>query len=106
MNARHSADTYDAAIVGGGPAGLSAAIVLGRSCRRVILFDHGKPRNYAAQAVHCFLGSDGISPGHLRKQGRQEALFYGAEIIDSEVKSIERVGDDGENRIRFAVVTE
>jgi thioredoxin reductase len=78
---------FDVAIVGGGPAGLSAAVVLGRSCRRVVLFDHGRPRNYAAQAVHCYLGRDGIAPGALRDQGRNEAKSYGVELIDTEVVS-------------------
>ena len=62
---RHSED-YDVAVVGGGPAGLNAAVILGRACRRVVLFDHGKPRNYAARAVHGFLGLDGISPSEPR----------------------------------------
>jgi thioredoxin reductase len=76
---------FDTAIVGGGPAGLSAAIVLGRSCRRVILFDHGQPRNYAAEGVHCFLGHDGIAPLELRNIGRKEAEKYGVKIIDAKV---------------------
>jgi len=76
---------FDTAIVGGGPAGLSAAIVLGRCRRRVILFDHGRPRNDAAQAVHCYLGSEGAAPHSLRDQGRNEARSYGAQILDDQV---------------------
>jgi thioredoxin reductase len=76
---------FDVAIIGGGPAGLSAAVVLGRSCRKVVLFDHGRPRNYAAQAVHCYLGWDGVAPKGLREQGRIEARSYGVELIDAEV---------------------
>lgn len=106
MKAEPDLESFDAAIIGGGPAGLSAAIVLGRSCRRVIVFDHGKPRNYAAQAVHCFLGSDGISPDNLRDQGRQEAIYYGAEINDSEVKSVQCLNEDGDESIRFLTVSE
>jgi thioredoxin reductase len=52
MRFNNRLNNYDAAIIGGGPAGLSAAIMLGWSCRRVILFDDGNPRNYPAQAVH------------------------------------------------------
>ncbi|MBA3480641.1 MAG: FAD-binding protein, partial [Pirellulales bacterium] len=47
---------YDVGIIGGGPAGLSAALVLGRCRRRVIVFDHGKPRNLAAVEMHGYLG--------------------------------------------------
>ena len=61
---------FDTAIIGGGPAGLSAAVVLGRCRRRVVLFDHGRPRNDAAQGVRCYLGHDGISPHSLRDCGR------------------------------------
>ena len=49
---------YDVAIIGGGPAGLSAALVLGRCRRRVIVFDHGHGRNYAAIEMHGNLGHD------------------------------------------------
>lgn len=76
---------FDVAVVGGGPAGLSASILLGRSCRRVVLFDHGQPRNYAATAVHGYLGLNGITPSALRERGRREAESYGVKLIDSEV---------------------
>src|SRR4051812_33875185 len=104
MNSEHGWAPYDVAVVGGGPAGLSAAIVLGRACRRGIVFDHGKPRNYSAHAVHCFLGAEGISPGDLRDRGRREAISYGCEICDAEVKSIERRGDCEDGSLRFEVV--
>lgn len=76
---------FDVAVIGGGPAGLSAAIALGRSCRRVAVFDSAKPRNYAAEAVHCFLGSEGRSPWQLREIGREEARRYDVEFFDDEV---------------------
>jgi thioredoxin reductase len=82
-----SLNNYEAAIVGGGPAGLSAALLLGRSCRRVILFDHGQPRNYAGQAVHGFLALDGIKPNELRHRAREQAAAYGVEIVDRQVIS-------------------
>lgn len=57
--------SYDALIVGGGPAGLSAALVLGRSCKRVILFDDGSPRNAVARTLNGFIGRDGTDPVNL-----------------------------------------
>src|SRR5207249_5860976 len=62
---------YDVVIVGGGPAGLSAALVLGRSCRKVLVCDAGKPRNHISGAVHAFFSRDGISPAELLKIGRE-----------------------------------
>jgi thioredoxin reductase len=76
---------FDVAIVGGGPAGLSAATILGRARRKVVVFDHGKPRNFAARAVHGFLGCDGLSPWKLRELGRKEATSYGVTFVDDEV---------------------
>ena len=96
---------FDVAIVGGGPAGLSAAVVLGRSCRRVVVFDHGRPRNYAAQAVHCYLGRDGIDPGALRERGRSEAKSYGVEFIDAEVVSACRLAAPGNRLGGFEIQT-
>jgi thioredoxin reductase len=82
-----SKDVFDVAIVGGGPAGLSAALVLGRSRRRVVVVDHGQPRNYAAKAVHCYLGLDGIKPDDLRRSGRDQSAAYGVDFINREVLS-------------------
>lgn len=74
--ARDRIDTVDVAIVGGGAAGLSAAIVLGR-CRRVVLLcDAGKPRNHASHAVHCLLGHEGTPPDRLLAKGRSELERY------------------------------
>jgi thioredoxin reductase len=99
----HSISTfdYDVAIVGGGPAGLSAAVVLGRSRRRVVLFDDGHPRNYASQGVRCYLGHDGIEPSELRKLGRNEAQHYGAQFVDAEVTSARRLPDTGKTLAGF-----
>ena len=69
-------DVYDVVIVGGGSAGLSAAIVLGRCLRRVLLCDVGQPRNQASRAVHCVLGHEGMSPSDLLARGRLELEQY------------------------------
>ena len=55
----------DVLIVGAGPAGLSAALVLGRACRRVLVFDDQQPRNRFAAAIHGYLTRDGVSPGEF-----------------------------------------
>src|SRR4051794_5757076 len=97
MHETNQAADYDVAVIGGGPAGLSGAVVLGRTCRRVIVFDHGRPRNYAARALHGFLGSDGITPTQLLERGRRDARSYDIEIEESEVKSINRFVADNRN---------
>lgn len=72
---------WDVVIVGGGPAGLDAALVLGRCRRNVLLFDDGRPRNHASHAVHGFLGHDGISPKRLRELARQQLARYPSVVI-------------------------
>ena len=70
---------YDVIIVGGGPAGLSAALVLGRCRRRVLLCDDGHPRNAASRALHGYLSRDGVAPHELLRLGREELSQYGVE---------------------------
>lgn len=67
---------YDAIIVGAGPAGLSAALILGRCCRRVLVCDAGHPRNAASQGLNGFLTRDGIKPIELRRIGREQLGIY------------------------------
>lgn len=85
--------TYDAIIVGGGPAGLTCAIFLGRYRRSVLVIDAGRPRNYATTGIHGFLGQHSIAPGELLKRGRAEAESSGVEFRDGEVTKIESDGD-------------
>jgi thioredoxin reductase len=66
----------DVIIVGGGIAGLSAALILGRCRRRVLIFDTGRPRNFASRGVHGFLSRDGVDPMELRRLGRQQLTPY------------------------------
>ena len=71
---------YDVIIVGGGPAGLSAALVLGRCRRSVLVIDAGHPRNYASRAAHNYLTRDGILPRELLRLAREEVATYGVEF--------------------------
>ena len=63
---------YDVAVIGGGAAGLSAALVLSRARRRVLVVDAGSPCNAAAARMHGFLSRDGYAPGELLAAGRRE----------------------------------
>lgn len=80
--------SYDCAIVGGGPAGLSAALVLGRARRSVALLDNSQPRNGVTHASHGFVTRDGIQPAEFRRIAYEEVLRYPsvrhwpAEVID------------------------
>jgi thioredoxin reductase len=68
---------FDVIVVGGGPAGLSAALMLGRCRRRVLVCDLGQPRNRRSRAVHGYLTRDGIAPAALNDLGREELAAYG-----------------------------
>jgi thioredoxin reductase len=67
---------YDVAIIGGGVAGLSAALVLGRSRRRVLVLDVGEPRNAPSSEAHGFFTRDGVPPEELLRLGREQLLPY------------------------------
>ncbi|MFI7450205.1 NAD(P)/FAD-dependent oxidoreductase [Nonomuraea sp. NPDC049714] len=67
---------YEVIVVGGGPAGLSAALVLGRQRRRALVVDAGRPRNAPAAEMHMYLGRDGGSPARLLADGRAELAAY------------------------------
>ena len=73
---------FDTAIIGGGAAGLSAALTLGRSRRSVIVIDAGEPRNARAEGVHAFLTRDGTPPHELLALARAEVRGYGVEVRD------------------------
>ncbi|WIG17572.1 NAD(P)/FAD-dependent oxidoreductase [Kocuria rosea] len=76
-----SISAYDVVVVGGGAAGLSAAVALARSLRSVVVVDAGEPRNAPAGGAHNLLGREGIPPLELLAAGRREAEQYGAEIL-------------------------
>jgi thioredoxin reductase len=85
--------TYDVVVVGGGAAGLSGALTLGRARRSVLVVDAGEPRNSPAPGVHGFLTRDGTNPAVLLEAGREEVRRYGVELLDGRVASAERVED-------------
>lgn len=92
---------YDCAIVGGGPAGLNAALVLGRARKKTILLDSGKPRNAVTHASHGFLTRDGIEPAEFRRIAYEEVLRYPSVSHQSDaVTAIARVADDFEIRLQ------
>jgi thioredoxin reductase len=72
---------YDVAIIGGGAAGLSAALVLSRARRRVLVVDAGAPRNAPATHMHGYLSRDGLAPSTLLTTGRDEVRKYGGKIV-------------------------
>jgi len=95
--------TYDVVIIGGGAAGLSAALALGRSRRSVLVIDAGTPRNAAAAGVHVFLTRDGTPPHELLELGRAEARGYGVEIRSG--RAIDVTGSIGSFTIRLEDAT-
>jgi thioredoxin reductase len=81
--------TFDVAVVGGGAAGLSAALVLGRARRDVIVIDGGNPRNAPAAHMQGFISRDGMSPAALLEAARTEVEGYGVGVAADEVVEIE-----------------
>jgi thioredoxin reductase len=84
---------YDVAVIGGGPAGLSAALVLSRSMRKVVVIDAGNPRNLRSSSLHGYLTRDGIKPVEFLALSQTEVLGYGAEFIEDVVTDAEKDGD-------------
>ena len=89
MTSGTASATWDCVIVGAGPAGLNAALVLGRARRRVVVLDDAQPRNYATHEMHGVLGHDGLDPAELRARGRAELAGYGVEVVTAEVQDAE-----------------
>jgi thioredoxin reductase len=83
---------YDVVIVGGGPAGLSAALTLGRARKRVLLCDAGPRRNAAAEHIHGFVTRDGITPSEFRRVGRQQLELY--ENVEARAVEVEEIRGD------------
>jgi len=84
---------YDVIVIGGGAAGLSGAVALLRSRRRVLVVDTGRPRNAPAAGVHNLLTRDGLPPSELVALGREEVRRYGGEVRQGRAVAATRLGD-------------
>lgn len=83
---------YDCAIIGGGPAGLNAALVLGRARRSVALFDNNRPRNAVTHASHGFITRDGVTPAEFRRVAYEEVLRYpSVDHLQTEVVTVRKI---------------
>jgi thioredoxin reductase len=82
-------DEWDAVVVGGGVAGSSAALMLARARRSVLVVDAGQPRNAVAAHMHGVLGHDGKPPRQLVAEGRREIEGYGGVVVDGRVEAVD-----------------
>src|SRR5918995_5373835 len=94
MRENTSPEMYDVVVVGGGAAGLSGAMALGRSKRSVLVIDASEPRNARAGHVHNYLFREGTAPGELLATGRAEVAQYGVQVVDAWVTAAHRLDDD------------
>ncbi|MEU8755127.1 NAD(P)/FAD-dependent oxidoreductase [Streptomyces chartreusis] len=92
MTEKHT-ESYEVVVVGGGAAGLSAALVLGRARRRTLVVDAGEPRNAPAAHMQGYLSRDGMSPAEFLAVGREEIARYGVELVRDRAVDVTRDGD-------------
>uniref|UniRef100_UPI0037DDA0D8 NAD(P)/FAD-dependent oxidoreductase n=1 Tax=Streptomyces sp. WAC05458 TaxID=2487412 RepID=UPI0037DDA0D8 len=92
-NDPNTADRYDVVVVGGGAAGLSAALVLGRSRLRTLVVDAGEPRNAPSDHMQGFLTRDGMAPAEFLALGREEIARYGVELVRDRAVDVAREED-------------
>jgi len=98
-------ESYEVVVVGGGAAGLSGAVALARSRRRVLVVDAGEPRNAPAGHVHNFLTRDGTPPAEIYAAGRDEVTRYGGHVETGRVTALSRDGERFRVRIGDRAVT-
>jgi thioredoxin reductase len=94
-------EKYEVVVVGGGAAGLSAALVLGRARRRTLVVDAGEPRNAPAAHMHGYLSRDGMPPAEFLAAGRKEIARYGVELVRDLAVDAAR-GAEGEFAVTLA----
>ncbi|GAA5036180.1 NAD(P)/FAD-dependent oxidoreductase [Streptomyces siamensis] len=85
-------ERYEVVVVGGGTAGLSAALVLGRARRRTLVVDAGEPRNAPAAHMQGYLSRDGMPPAEFLAEGRREVEGYGVAVVRGRVVDVARDG--------------
>jgi thioredoxin reductase (NADPH) len=96
-----TAKRYDVAVVGGGPAGLCAALWLARYLHKVVVVDSGDPRNWETRGINGYLGHQGIRSPELRAIGRDECAKFGVEFVSGIVdEAVDEVGELFEMRLR------
>ncbi|MDP4098736.1 NAD(P)/FAD-dependent oxidoreductase [Paenibacillus sp. P96] len=91
----------DVTIIGGGPAGLNAALVLGRARKKVMIIDEGRPRNMVTREVHGFLTRDGITPREFRRIAKEEISAYPSVSFVADT-AVVITGTDGQFQIETA----
>ncbi|MDT0122710.1 NAD(P)/FAD-dependent oxidoreductase [Paenibacillus sp. RRE4] len=94
-------NAFDVVIVGGGPAGLNASLVLGRARKHVLVIDDQKPRNWVTRETHGFLTRDGVSPREFRRIAKEEIATYPSVQFASDTV-MEISGQDGEFIVKTA----
>lgn len=99
MTTNESLSPWDAIVIGGSAAGLSAALMLGRARRRVLVIDAGSPRNRFASHMHGVLGNEGTPPAEFLQSGREEASRYGVEFATGTVDTV----TDAESAVSVAL---
>jgi thioredoxin reductase len=95
-------EAYEVVVVGGGAAGLSAALVLGRARRRTLVVDAGEPRNAPAAHMQGYLSRDGMPPAEFLAVGREEIARYGVELVRDRAVDVGKEADTGDGE--FAVI--
>jgi thioredoxin reductase len=96
-----NAHRYDVAVVGGGPAGLCAALWLARYLHKVVVIDSGDPRNWETRGINGYLGHQGISSPELRALGRAEGEKFGVDFVDGIVdRAVNERGEQFEVHLR------
>jgi len=93
----------DVAVLGGGAAGLSGALMLARSRRSVVVIDSGTPRNAPAEGIHALLGNEGTPPAEYLARGRAEVRQYGGRVVTGEVVSARAADPSVDGDLRFTV---